>query len=251
MSSMSPKSKEARSVDNNLELLLKLQVIDYDLGELERSKDYLPDMMENLTREIDETRTSLEDTAKKLEDSRLEHQKLELDLKTKERDLQKYQQQMMSIKTNKEYDALVAEIDVIKQTISDHETRIIQTMEAIESLEKQVEELKEKESQVVNNNEKQLQVLQEKVDSIGAKVSDKQAERKSVISSIPRSTLSAYERIRRGRGGRAIVPVKKRACSSCFKALTPKKVQELRRGNDILTCDYCGSLLYWDEDISA
>ena len=238
-------------MQNNLELLLKLQVIDYDLGELERSKDYLPDMMENLNREIQETKTSLTGTLSKLDESRSEHKKLELDLKTKEQELQKYQQQMMSIKTNKEYDALVAEIDNIKQIISEHESRIIEMMELMERLEKDVEDLRAKESQVVENNEKQLQVLQEKIDSIGAKVSVKQAERDDVISSIPRSTLSTYERIRRGRGGRAIVPVKKRACSACFKALTPKKVQELRRGDDILTCDYCGSLLYWDEDISA
>jgi predicted nucleic acid-binding Zn-ribbon protein len=48
--------KEAQPVRNDLELLLKLQVIDYDLGELERSKDYLPDMMGNLNREIQEAR---------------------------------------------------------------------------------------------------------------------------------------------------------------------------------------------------
>ena len=35
-------------MNSDLELLLKLQVIDYDIGELERSKEYLPDMMENL-----------------------------------------------------------------------------------------------------------------------------------------------------------------------------------------------------------
>ncbi len=44
--------KEAPQVRDDLELLLKLQVIDYDLGELERSKDYLPDMMENLKKKM-------------------------------------------------------------------------------------------------------------------------------------------------------------------------------------------------------
>ena len=195
---MSNEPKESSQVQNNLELLLKLQVIDYDLGELERSKDYLPDMMENLNREIEETRSNLSDTQKKLEESKLEQQNLELELKAKETELQKYQQQMMSIKTNKEYDALVAEIDQLKLAISDRESRIIEVLDAISGLETEVDDLRTKESQVVDNNEKQLQVLQEKIDSIGAKVSDKQQERKSVISSIPRATLSTYERIRRG-----------------------------------------------------
>ncbi|MEA3297583.1 MAG: hypothetical protein U9R56_06940, partial [candidate division Zixibacteria bacterium] len=56
---------------SDLELLLKLQVIDYDLGELERSKEYLPDMMENLNRETKETQEKLDSTTSELEDARI------------------------------------------------------------------------------------------------------------------------------------------------------------------------------------
>ncbi len=236
---------------NNLELLLKLQVIDYDLGELERSKDYLPDMMENLNREIEDSKQRLAETTEELSTARMTRAALELELKTKEAELQKYQQQMMSIKTNKEYDALVAQIDAIKTGISDNESKLLGVMERMENLEKEVVTLEEKQTQILANNEKQLLVLREKIDSIGTKVTNKQADRDEVVAAIPRDTLSAYERIRKGRGGRAIVPIKKRACSSCFKALTPRKIQEIRRNDDVLPCDYCGCLLYWDNDISA
>src|SRR5512145_3146126 len=101
--------KEA-PMQSDLELLLKLQVIDYDLGELERSKEYLPDMMENLNREIRETEQKLTDARQRFEDAQLRQKQLELEVKSKEADLARYQQQMMTIKTNKEYDALIAEI---------------------------------------------------------------------------------------------------------------------------------------------
>ncbi len=84
----------------DLELLLKLQVIDYDLGELERSKEYLPDMMDNLRREIEETNQTAESAGEELQQSQLLKSELELQVKTHETDLQRYQQQMMSIKTN-------------------------------------------------------------------------------------------------------------------------------------------------------
>jgi len=157
----------------------------------------------------------------------------------------------MSIKTNKEYDALVAEIDSLKEKISDRETRLLETMELIESLDKDAVTLKEKEEHIIENNQKQLAILQEKMDSIGGKVTSKELKRKEVSTSIPKPVLSVYERVRRGRGGRAVVVVKKRACSSCFKALTPKKVQDIRRSTSVYTCDHCGSLLYWDNEISA
>jgi len=238
-------------VHNDLELLLKLQVIDYDLGELERSKDYLPDMMENLNREIEDTKHKLADTKQRLEEARVSHKSMELELKTKEAELQKYQQQMMSIKTNKEYDALVAEIDTLKLAISDGETTTLETMEVIEQLTQEVATLKEKEVQILENNQKQLSILQEKMDSIGDKVSDKRNDRDAVVHSIPKRTFSTYERVRKGRGGRAVVLVRKRACSSCFKALTPRKIQEIKKGNAVHTCDYCGCLLYWDKEQSA
>jgi len=237
-------------VRNDLELLLKLQVIDYDLGELERSKDYLPDMMENLNREIEDAKQKVVDTAGVLEAARIARKNLELEIQSKEAELQKYQQQMMSIKTNREYDALVAEIDNIKAAVSTAETELLQNMEKVDQMEKDIVTWREKEASIVDNNQKQLQVLQEKMDSIGDKVAEKKQSRKEVIQDISKPIMSTYERVRKGRGGRAVVVVKKRACSACFKALTPKKIQDIKKGNQVLTCDYCGCLLYWDDEES-
>jgi predicted nucleic acid-binding Zn-ribbon protein len=235
---------------SDLELLLKLQVIDYDIGELERSKEYLPDMMDNLNREIEESGKKLEETESLLEETRLKQKDLEMEIGVKETELQKYQQQMMSIKTNKEYDALVAEIDSLKETISQKETELLETIEKVGNLEKEVKELEVKSKEIKENNARQLSILKEKVDSIGDTMSSKEKERQGVVTNIPRPILSVYERVRRGKGGQAVVVVKKRACGACFKALTPHKVQEVKRADKIYTCDSCGAIIYWDEEVS-
>lgn len=234
-----------------LDLLLKLQVIDYDLGELERSKEYLPDMMENLKKEINEAQLKYETCVKDLEEARVKQKKLELEVKTREESLQKYQQQMMSIKTNKEYDALVAEIDIVKGDISIMETELLETIDFLNTLEKNIDDYKTKFEQINENNTSQLAVLQEKIDTIGDKVADKVGERDGVTGDIPKQVLSIYNRVRKGKGGSAVVPVKKRACGACYKSLTAKKIQEIRKATKILTCDNCGRLLYWDDDESV
>ncbi|MBI5267026.1 MAG: hypothetical protein HY851_07315 [candidate division Zixibacteria bacterium] len=234
-------------MQRDLEMLLKLQVIDYDLGELERSKEYLPDMMENLNREIQEATRKLTETTQQISEAKVRQKHLELEVKAKEGELAKYQQQMMSIKTNKEYDALVAEIDAIKGAISARETELLETMNLLTNLEKEIVTVQEREAQIRENNSRQLQILQEKIDSIGSKVSGKILTRQEIVAAISRPILSTYERVRKGKGGRVVVNVRKRACSSCFKALTPKKVQEIKRGDQITACDNCGSLLYWDD----
>ncbi len=241
---------EGGAMPTDLELLLKLQVIDYDLGELERSKEYLPDMMDNLRTEIEEAKSRLEAYKTEFDEKKVAAKNLELEIASKEAELQKYQQQMMSIKTNKEYDALVAQIDAIKQDISSHETELLNTEERISELEKEIAEQEEKVRKAVEVNTKQLEILQNKIDSIGDTMAAKESERDKISTQIPRSTRSVYERVRKGKGGTAVVMVKKRACGSCHKALTPRKVQEIKKGDRIHTCENCGRLLFWREDES-
>ena len=55
--------------------------------------------------------------------------------------------------------------------------------------------------------------------------------------------------MRKGKGGAVVVSVKKRACGACYKALTPRKIQEVKKADKVLTCDHCGRILFWiDED---
>ncbi|MEA2031038.1 MAG: C4-type zinc ribbon domain-containing protein [candidate division Zixibacteria bacterium] len=241
--------KETR-MQSDIELLLKLQVIDYDLGELERSKEYLPDMMNNLKGEVQDIQKKIEETSAELEEAKITQKNLELEVNANETELQKYQKMMMNIKTNKEYDALVSQIDSVKSTISTKEQELLEVLERVETLTPELPEMKEKHKQLDDNNSRQLQILQEKVDSIDGTVVGKEQERMTILKEIPRRTMSVYERINRGKNGAVVVPVRRRSCSACNKALTPKKVQEIRRGDQINTCESCGRILYWNEDIS-
>ena len=110
-------------MQKDIELLLKMQEIDYFIGELERSKDYIPDMIENLKREIEECFQASENYSERLTEAKKEMRSIELEVQSTREALDKYQQQMLTIKTNKEYDALVKEIDECKETISSGEDR--------------------------------------------------------------------------------------------------------------------------------
>jgi predicted nucleic acid-binding Zn-ribbon protein len=235
-------------MSGDLELLLKLQNVDYDLGELERSKEYIPDMIENLKREIGDTERQLETVNQELSNARLEERDVNLTLKQKQDRLKELQERMMAIKTNKEYDALVSEIDKIKMDIGDLENRVVELMEIIESKEEETNALIVKAKSVKETNEKQLSSLQEQIDSVGIKISEKEKERQYLVRQVSRRAISAYERIRKGKGGAAVVAVKKRACGACYKALPPQRIQEIKLGQQIITCDSCGRMLIWTEN---
>lgn len=233
------------SMKEDLELLLKLQVLDYDRGELERSKEYIPDMMENLRREIEESEAAFRNAEKELAEAKVAQKNLELEIAGRQEELKKLQAQMMAIKTNKEYDALVSQIDVVKGSINEKETTLLELIERIEVLEGGIGDLEKKSEETKKRNEDQLSILQEKMDSVGTKIKMKDDERTNITVRVPKRTMSIYERVRKNRGGSVIVAVKKRACGACFKALPPHRIQELKRADQLITCDNCGRLLMW------
>ena len=238
------------SMKEDLELLLKLQVLDYDRGELERSKEYIPDMMENLRREISENEENFKNNEKELAEATVTQKNLELEISSLQDNLKKLKLQMMAIKTNKEYDALVSQIDAVKESINEKETNLLEIIERTEILESSIEEFRKKSIETKKQNDDQLSILQEKMDSVGTKVQMKDDDRQNIIVRVPKRIMSIYERIRKNRGGSVVVAVKKRACGACFKALPPHLIQELKRGDQLITCDNCGRLLIWQDDNS-
>lgn len=232
-------------MQKDIELLLKMQEIDYYIGELERSKDYIPDIIETLKKEIDDCYNASKNYSERLTEAKLEQKNIEMEVSATKEALEKYQKQMLTIKTNKEYDALVKEIDESKETIASGEDKILMLMGEIEELTAKVEEYLTKCDDLKKTNTSQLETLQVQIDSVEDKRKIKEDERKNIQVRIAKNIMIVYERIRRGRGGMAVVSVKKRACGACFKKLEPQLVQEIQKGDRLITCDSCGRILVW------
>jgi hypothetical protein len=227
----------------DIEQLMKLQEVDEQLLELERSKEYLPEIIENVKREVRDAESQAVTTRKKLEEARLKHRQLELDLQEAQEGLGRYERQMASIKTNKEYDALTTEIENTKERIGFIEDEIILTLNEIDELTTGLAEAEKRHELLAQSNKDQLENLQREMGAVEEKVKVKLDLRQNISVRVTKSTLSVYERVRRGRGSPVVVPVKKNACGACFKAQPPQRIQELRKGLTVITCDNCGRFL--------
>lgn len=229
----------------DIEMLLKLQNVDYELGELERSKSYLPEIVNNLEKEITNFANLLKETEEKLTHRNLDKKRLELDLETEQENLNKLQRRMREIKTNKEYDALTSEINTKKKKISETEDLILQAMDETEDLTARVSEYRQKLAEARKNNTSQLEVLKKQLSSIDTKIKIKLDERKNITVRIDKQTMAVYERVKKAKGASVVVSVRKRACGACYKSLPPQRIQEIRRGDGIICCDNCGRILVW------
>ncbi|MBD3232854.1 MAG: hypothetical protein GF315_03930 [candidate division Zixibacteria bacterium] len=237
-------------IKEELEQLLELQHIDDQLRELEDSKVYLPDMIANIENDLASWKKSYEEAQAKLDELNRARKHLELEIEVDQSELKKSQEQMKAIKTNKEYDALTAQIAKMKERINEHEEKLLGVMEEIDQTNEEVKESKDKYEELSKSNKDVLENLNKEIDSIEDKIRMKEEERKSIKGRVNSRTVSHYERVRKGKGGVAVVTVKKKSCGGCFKQLAPKMIQEVKKGERLITCDSCGRILLWAGDES-
>ncbi len=228
-------------------MLLRLQEMDDELSSLERAKVELPKRIEALEEKLKEASQRLDDGKAALEQLKKKKRHSELELQDAEAGLKELQAKMYEVKTNKEYDALQSEIGSKKEKISNSEEEILSLMSQIEEAEEEVERQEESFHSLSEESGSELKAQKKDLATLEEKIAIKKSERDNLIAHIPQNMLSVYERISKGKGGLAVVKVRRGACGGCFKSLPPQKIQEIRRRDKLITCENCGRILIWDQ----
>ena len=233
-------------MDGQLKTLIDLQTFDTRIAGLEGEAAKLPKEIEALRARIAEAKKTVDTAKAGLDATRKETRAREKDLEDNQVKRQKFEGQLYQVKTNKEYSAVLAEIEEVKQQKSKIEEEILTLMERQERLAGEIKDaeggLKAAESEGAVA-EKQLR---ERLAAVEAELGGVKGERASVARGLPANVLTDYDRLLRARSGLAIVPVlKPNLCGACRMTVTPQRLQELRAQNALLACESCGRYLYW------
>ena len=166
-------------------------------------------------------------------------------------DSNKLERQLHDVKTNKEYQAILHEIELLKNKRSDYETRILELLVQEESLVAAVSSAE----RTIQAEETKLRQGEEALAKEGADLDQAlhslEQDRNAVKPRVPPPLLSRYDRLLGARDGVAVAEIRKGACGACFKGLTPHALQEARRGEAIQTCEACGRILILVETSTA
>ena len=227
-----------------LKELLDVQEIDKSIALLIQKKEALPAELEKFAEAL-----KIEESRKKnLEEENLslvkERRQKERDLEAKNETRKKFQDQLYQVKTNKEYSALMEEINNVRKEIEKLEEEILVLMEKSDELEKEVasgtELIRVKQEEL----EKARKSNEEEIARINGELQAWEKKREEKASHIPAELLTRYERIRRGRNGLGLVLVKNNACQGCFMELPPQVISEIKLGQRLIVCENCNRLLY-------
>lgn len=227
-----------------IKLLVQLQELDKKIQELDQRTSFLPEEIIALQKIISQRESASLEIHNKLEDIEKEHRQQEGELSTKEETLSKYESQLYEVKTNKEYSALMLEINNIKQENSELEGQILEFMEKTDELK---ENIKNKEGQLKEEKEKlteEERKNQERVVILKKELGEFQEERKEQSKAIEPNIFSRYEKIRKGKNGLALVLVKAYVCQGCFTKLPPQVINEIMQSKRLVVCERCCRILY-------
>jgi len=230
----------------DLESVIRLQEIDDRLADLAREITALPKHIVEIEKKLVSHERKLEADRAALSANQKERKKCEGDIQTQEQKVSKLKDQMLLAKTNEQYRAFQNEIDFCAKEIRKLEDRILELMSESEPLEKNV-----KTAETALKAEK-TQVEAEKQEARSRTAADESAsrqlheERARIASQVASATLQLYERVRKGRKGIGVAEAIDGRCSACQITMRLQFFQDLRRGEQIMTCESCQRILYYN-----
>ena len=165
--------------------------------------------------------------------------------------LAKYKDQLLEVKTNREYTAMLHEIETAQNDIRAREDRILETMMAADDLNAEIKkadaELKVAEKEVSAARaqlDAEMTTLQAEIERTGN-------ARQKLIVEIDRGVLSIFEQTAKGRKGVAVAEARNGLCTICHVRLRPQVFNEIRKNESIIQCDSCRRILYFVGDSEA
>jgi len=234
----------------DLSLVIRLQEIDNRLGDLAREIATLPKHIAEIEKKLISHERKLEADRAALSANQKERKKCEGDIQMQEQKISKLKDQMLQAKTNDQYRAFQHEIEYCQKEIRKSEDRILELMGESEPLDKNVKAaegaLKTEKAQV--EAEKQQARERTAVDQKAS--SELTAERAQVVAGMTKSTYQLYERVRKSRKGIGVAEAVDGRCSACNMAMRLQFFQDLKRSGQIMTCESCQRILYYNPPTS-
>jgi uncharacterized protein len=241
------------------ERLLRVFRVDQQLGGLQSRLKAAERFYEEQTRQVaqlDLKRDAINVQLRQLQAATANH---EGEMARLDARIEKLREQMNTTKTNKEYKALLTEVNTIKADRGKIETAALEGMTKVDELRKQLAELDTQRAERERMQKVAADDKARKADEIKDRLSELKAQREHLAGEIPSDILSIYMALVRTRGDEAMAPVNELdrrrheyTCGACQMAVPMETVSTLISGKNvgapITRCVSCGSILYLEQE---
>jgi len=230
--------------------LLDLQHLDDELIAAEEAHADIPKRRAGIAEARSAGEERLTGLRKTLEEAELAQRRAEQELQDQEALLGKLESQQFQVKTNEAYTALLHEMDAARQAISDCETRILESMEGIESAKQALAGGERGVREETGRMDAEEEALTRREAELETQIAELRQRRGELCERVPRDLRERYERIS-ARRRPAVVLVQRESCAGCRVDIPPQDYIEILRGENIVACRRCQRILVHAEKLAA
>ena len=229
---------------DQIELLIELQEKEADAARVQSGLDELPVKIEQIVAGLKAFEDVINTKKESLAELKKVYRSYDTEIQANLSRIKKREEQLRSVTTNKEYQAILKEIEEIKKADSRIEDDTLACLDKIDAAETEVSE-KEKEflAEEIEVNQQKV-VFESDADSERRSLDELLAKRDEVAAKIDPELIKQYEFIKSCARNIAIVQVKDCICMGCNMNIPPQMYNELHRENELRTCPHCHRMLY-------
>jgi len=234
-------------LQKDLHLLITLQESDSNLIRAIAEKKILPERLSQLEQSYLSCKKEFDQFQNSFNDLKNQYRDNERHLKQGQDDLRKAKDRLGTVKNNKEYQAILKEIEGIQQKKEDTELEGIALLDA---LDKKGEELKEQEKSCLGVEEKyntDRDFIMAELQKLDQRMETCQQENISLRSTVGEGLVKKYDAIRKLHNDVVVVPVRKEVCQGCHMNIPPQMYNELQTSTTLMSCPHCNRIIYRDD----
>ena len=227
--------------------LIKLQECDSQLVKLSAKKKILPENIDKLDKEFSSFKEGIDKNKIKYDELKSRHTESENKIKKLNEGMVKTKARLLEVKNNKEYQAMLKEIEVSESSRGNIETEIISILEELDKLSILVKKDEETLKQSKNKYEQEKKLIEDDLNTIDADVLDWEKKRVDLQKNVTDDLLAMYEKIKKRNKGVGVISVWKAVCNGCHMNIPPQLYNELQKSNELLSCPNCNRIMYFQD----
>lgn len=233
---------------DQIDILVSLQQIEIESSSVKIHLCSMSKRLDLLNNSQNDLTQRMTNETEKIEESRKVYRSHESDIKQNQVMIKRSQERLNSIKNNREYQALLKEIEELKRTNAATEDLMIDCLNQIDEAEKNVAQMQESLQLVKNDIAQEQQVVGEATENAEKRLKELDQERLKMSGKIEADVLKLFQKVQSQQvRGNAVVPVQDAVCHGCYVNIPPQMYNELQRCDKLRMCPNCQRIIYWKQ----
>ncbi|MFZ4437017.1 MAG: zinc ribbon domain-containing protein [Syntrophales bacterium] len=226
--------------------LIELQKMESAAGLIQAKKKDLPVRMKTLEEEFNSLSAAVDTEREQLESLRKRRREKDVQLLAGQEALKRTRERLFDVKTNKEYQSMLKEIEAFEAKNSRLEDEMISLLDELDRLETAMKTGEEELEAHRRLYEEEKATLETELNSLAGELKVCIRKSSELKKEIPAEILRKYELIKSAGRGVAVVAVWREVCDGCHMSIPPQLYNELQKTVLLTTCPNCNRIIYWE-----